>query len=456
VGLSEIGNEIKMINDNKYSYNVSRNINIECLSSEEIKKLFYGLQIKQIKLEKENKELRDAALELDAARLYYYKLFNQSPVGYVTVDENDIITEINHTAAKLLNLSKSKLINQQFSDFIHKDDIDIYVAHRNSFNDILEKYSTRQLPDDSEDLGSLTCELYLSNTDRSMYCVLLKTTLSLDNDGNAVYHMVITDITQRKTAEIELKENLQYLEAVINTVMDGITLSDWYGNFEIFNSQMEGITGYTKEEANNDSFFIGKLYSTADKHRKIGETTKKLLEEGGVNFEETQITSKSGEVKSVLVATSQFLKNDKPYLLSVYHDITKRKEAEIALQDKEKLFSKFIKESPIYAFIKEVQPHESRVLFASNNFIDITEIPSFEMVGKTMEDLFPKEFAEKITSDDWNVITNKKIIKINEELNNRSYFTIKYPIVLSEKTLLAGYTIDITEDKIAEETIKNL
>ncbi|MFH0998851.1 MAG: hypothetical protein V1844_25665 [Pseudomonadota bacterium] len=35
-------------------------------------------------------------------------------------------------------------------------------------------------------------------------------------------------------------------------------------------------------------------------------------------------------------------------------------------------------------------------------------------------------------------------------MNGRSYTTIKFPIVQGGKTLLAGYTIDITDRKLAE------
>jgi DNA-binding CsgD family transcriptional regulator/intracellular sulfur oxidation DsrE/DsrF family protein len=76
------------------------------------------------------------------------------------------------------------------------------------------------------------------------------------------------------------------------------------------------------------------------------------------------------------------------------------------------------------------------------------------MVGKTMAELFPPEFALKITAEDWFVVSNGDVLTLDEEFNDRSYTTIKFPIILGDKSLLAGYTIDITERKRADETLQ--
>ncbi|HWQ21910.1 MAG TPA: PAS domain S-box protein [Clostridia bacterium] len=132
-------------------------------------------------------------------------------------------------------------------------------------------------------------------------------------------------------------------------------------------------------------------------------------------------------------------------------DITERKKAEEALQGSNELFSLFIKHSPIYSYIKEVTPTESRVLQASDNYPEMIGVLGLHMAGKTMTELFPAEFAAKITADDWAVVSKGEILRLDEDLNGRNYTTIKFPIIRGDKTLLAGYTIDITDRKRAEE-----
>ena len=129
------------------------------------------------------------------------------------------------------------------------------------------------------------------------------------------------------------------------------------------------------------------------------------------------------------------------------HFAARLQTSEKALKDSHELFTLFLRHSPIYAFIKEVDDKKSRVLHVSDNFVDMVGIKAEDMIGKTMEELFPPEFAAKISADDWTVASGGKVLKLDEDLGGRNYTTVKFPIVQGKKTLLAGYTIDITDRK---------
>jgi len=137
-----------------------------------------------------------------------------------------------------------------------------------------------------------------------------------------------------------------------------------------------------------------------------------------------------------------------------FRDITVQKSIEEKLKESSELLTTFIKNSPIYTYIKEVTQNESKVIYASDCFLKMIGFTSEEMLGKSMYELFPSEFAKKITDDDWAVISDGKILELTEVLDNKIYTTIKFPIVQNNKRLLAGYTIDITELKEAERQIK--
>ena len=132
----------------------------------------------------------------------------------------------------------------------------------------------------------------------------------------------------------------------------------------------------------------------------------------------------------------------------LFNDLEK---TEKSLRESNELFSLFMRHSPIFTYIKEVTPTQNLVLQASENFLQMIGIPGSEMAGKSMTDLFPPEFAAKIITDDWAVVSSGDVLKLDEEFNGRSYTTIKFPIVWGDKTLLAGYTIDITDRKRADE-----
>jgi PAS domain S-box-containing protein len=120
------------------------------------------------------------------------------------------------------------------------------------------------------------------------------------------------------------------------------------------------------------------------------------------------------------------------------------------------ILTSFVKHSPVYAFIKDVTESESRVLVASDNYRDMIGISGSEMIGKTMSDLFPPGFAEKMTADDQAVVAKAEVLTLDEDFNGRNYTSIKFPIRIGNKTFLAGYTIDITDRKRAEHERQEL
>jgi light-regulated signal transduction histidine kinase (bacteriophytochrome) len=81
--------------------------------------------------------------------------------------------------------------------------------------------------------------------------------------------------------------------------------------------------------------------------------------------------------------------------------------------------------------------------------------PLAELLGKSMDELFPSEFAKNMVADDMRIIKKGKVVTIEEEHNGRAYSTIKFPIFIEGKPhYLAGYTTDITERKLTEQDLK--
>jgi len=58
-----------------------------------------------------------------------------------------------------------------------------------------------------------------------------------------------------------------------------------------------------------------------------------------------------------------------------------------------------------------------------------------------------------MTADDWKVVSDGVVLKLRESLNDKHYITIKFPIIEQNRTLLAGYTIDITELHKTQEAL---
>ncbi len=280
------------------------------LKEEDNIKLLYELQVHQIELEMQNDELRRALNNVAIISKKFTELYEFSPLGYYTLAPDCKILELNLAGAGMLNKNRDELVNSNFNLFISQDTLQ-------GFNEFLQKVFITK--------NKQICEVKLSIKDSPFLFVHIEGIVLTDKETCII---TLVDITREKQAKAIQKENQIYLETIINTVLNGIILSDRDGNFEIFNKKMEEICGYTKEEANQDDFFIRKLFTSNEQQLQVTSILKKLLKEGGTNFEETELKSKSGDIKYVLVSTSVLIRNNKPYILSAYNDITKSKHAE--------------------------------------------------------------------------------------------------------------------------------
>src|SRR6266516_4633019 len=91
--------------------------------------LIKELQVHQLELEIQNRELRATQQQLAHSRMRYADLYDFSPIGYASLDEDARIAEINITGGKLLGENPHKLIGREFSDFISPDDVQPFKLH---------------------------------------------------------------------------------------------------------------------------------------------------------------------------------------------------------------------------------------------------------------------------------------------------------------------------------------
>lgn len=89
----------------------------------EPRRLLHELQVHQVELEMQNRELREARAEIEEARDRYAELYDFAPVGYLTLDEKGDVTDINLTGASMLGKERLNILGRPFFSHIDRKDV---------------------------------------------------------------------------------------------------------------------------------------------------------------------------------------------------------------------------------------------------------------------------------------------------------------------------------------------
>lgn len=139
------------------------------------------------------------------------------------------------------------------------------------------------------------------------------------------------DMTDRKRIEDAIGQHLNFMNTLVETVDQGITVSNATGNFVIYNRGMEEITGYSKEDSQIPNF-LDKIYPKSDNYQEYFIKLKTSHPAKNVENDEFMITRKDGEKRHVMISHRIFDYGQNHLLLWTVRDITERKKAEEELQ----------------------------------------------------------------------------------------------------------------------------
>jgi PAS domain S-box-containing protein len=170
-------------------------VDIKKATDDKLQKTIHELEVHQIELEMQNRQLQEVQHELEESRNRYADLYDFAPVGYVTLDKKGNMLEINLTAATMIGIERSYLLGTPFVSLVTQSD-------RKAFQDYLlqcQKASERTI-------SEINLKVKKSNP---ITVQLLSAPVEDSQLNTTLYRMAITDITARKQAD----ENQRQLEA---------------------------------------------------------------------------------------------------------------------------------------------------------------------------------------------------------------------------------------------------
>jgi PAS domain S-box-containing protein len=152
-------------------------------------RLIHELKVHQIELEMQNEELRQSQARLEESRNKYADLYDFAPMGYLGLDELGRITEANLTAATLLGVERSRLLDHYFWLFLVE-------ADRQTFNRMMQNV---------QNLPQRRGEFHFQVGQGEARTMLLNVLFSRDEQGNGLRRLSLTDVTELEQAQQALR-----------------------------------------------------------------------------------------------------------------------------------------------------------------------------------------------------------------------------------------------------------
>jgi signal transduction histidine kinase len=95
-------------------------------SNADLRRLVHELDVHRIELEMQQEELLKSRAELEESLSRYMELYDFAPIGYLSIDQDCRILQLNLTASKLIGIDRSKLVGQRFDRYVAFDDQPIF------------------------------------------------------------------------------------------------------------------------------------------------------------------------------------------------------------------------------------------------------------------------------------------------------------------------------------------
>ena len=180
----------------------------------EMMRLVYELEVRQVELEIQQEELTRGRAELEESLGMYTELYDFAPAGYLTLDRNSTILRANLTASCLLGFDRSRLLGMLFKEFVVPEDYRVLEG-------LLDKVFIERVP------GICEVKLLADAGNRSKTgCVLIVRLDAGFCETGCACRVIITDVTERKMAEDEMRRVSRALLATNSCNLALIKASD--------------------------------------------------------------------------------------------------------------------------------------------------------------------------------------------------------------------------------------
>jgi len=413
-------------------------------------------------LEEESAALRKEIQRLRQTETRYESIFNSARDAFLILDLKGRLVHANPEASRMYGYSLEELTRLSGRDIVHPDFHHIFAQFKKNVR-------TR---------AHFEAESIHIRKDGTLFPVEVKGT-QFDYQGKKHLMAMVRDISKRKEAEEAFKKTETSLNLTLNAISEG--LWDWdVETGEVYRSPgWFSMLGYEPDElpGNVDTW---KNTIHPNDFSRVMTVFQAHLDQQSPAYEcEYRCRMKNGKWKWIL-DMGKVVERDadgKPLrMVGAHSDIHNRKLAEKALRKAHKDLEKRIKVRtadlaetnmhmaalinaiPDIVYFKDL---EGRNLIVNQGFEDLIGLKREAIIGKTDEEILPRELADYCRASDMETIRSGGPLRLEESTPGpdgtvKHFDTIKAPIYDDHGHCqgLVGISRDITARKQAEEALK--
>lgn len=191
--------------------------------------------------------------------------------------------------------------------------------------------------------------------------------------------------------------------------LDMLCIANFDGYFVDLNPAWEQTLGFTIEELKAKPFID--FVHPDDQESTIAEAEKIMTTGQDVVSFENRYMCKNGEYRWILWSSSLSL--EKRLYYAVGRDITRRKQAEDALEQEQSLLKAFMDNTTDHIYFKDKKSRFIRINKAQTNLFRLSD--AREAIGRTDAEFFTKEHAQQAYADEQEVIRSGIPMAAKEE-----------------------------------------
>jgi PAS domain S-box-containing protein len=284
----------------------------------DVRALIHELRVYQAELEIQNEELRIAQLELASSRDRYADLYEFAPVGYLTLDEHEVIRESNLTFTKMIGIERRRVVGKRLSGFVAPDN-----------RDECFRYVRATMASHAEK----SFEVQFEHSAGWRFWGQVK---SAPNEPESAWpggcRITVSDITLTKATERMLQESMKRLALALDAGEMGLWSIDLEKNEAVWNEQLYRLLGYEYPVEVTAETFYQHVYQ--DDRSRVRKNAERTWETGEEFTDEFRVVWADGTIHW-LTGRGRVTRDStgKPIrMVGINFDVTLQKQSEEALQ----------------------------------------------------------------------------------------------------------------------------